>query len=598
VKPSKTIRIAFLGASTTINHPNFPFSYPERVVYWLNRFAQANHFDVRFEVLNSGREGLTSQDVTAIVRDELLPLDPDLAVYYEGANEFLWVLDLISPHIPARKQVDPQETTMIHKVPELIRSHSAVGNLLDQALTGFGNLGEPPKPAYQLNWPGKVNESDPAVDGENLPAAMLTIVKDLDSIRASMSSIGGQFALCSFVWMVKDGMRLSPRHRYIYEHLNTVLWPLRYRDIRRLADFQNRVFRLYAADRRVPFLDVAARMPMDPQLYVDSIHMTDAGERTKAWIAFQQLVPLLRPQIENGSLPRHREHLPSPPALVTSTMRNQCEVAPTGRLYPVDSAVSLDAIDTTGGGASLTSRPPFVVTTALQQWTHAASLPLNAPPGLHRPVYLLLRGRVLSGQIGYVVEDANGETQVHKSVGPTAAAADIYVPVPSPDTAKSVVIQNDAERTAYRLEIERVFLLASSPTPPEELIRKIDLRQVRAESGALETQGDKLQVTTRDAQWGYAARVSLGLRPDSGAGLRVHVWLRTIEGKTGVGIVNDSGQVFLVTRTIRPAPRTVEIVLPIPSPPIIGDLIVRNDAAGVASKAVIERIEIKRAGLP
>jgi hypothetical protein len=48
-KPAKTVRIAFLGASTTVGFHGFAFSYGERVVHWLNRFAEANHYDVRFD---------------------------------------------------------------------------------------------------------------------------------------------------------------------------------------------------------------------------------------------------------------------------------------------------------------------------------------------------------------------------------------------------------------------------------------------------------------------------------------------------------------------------------------------------------------------
>jgi hypothetical protein len=62
-KPARTIRIAFLGASTTVGFHPFPFSYPEYVEHWLNRFAEANRYDVRFEALNGGREGVNSNDI-------------------------------------------------------------------------------------------------------------------------------------------------------------------------------------------------------------------------------------------------------------------------------------------------------------------------------------------------------------------------------------------------------------------------------------------------------------------------------------------------------------------------------------------------------
>ena len=45
-------------------------------------------FDVRFDGINAGRNGLGSSDIAAIVRGEILPAEPDLVVYYEGSNQF------------------------------------------------------------------------------------------------------------------------------------------------------------------------------------------------------------------------------------------------------------------------------------------------------------------------------------------------------------------------------------------------------------------------------------------------------------------------------------------------------------------------------
>jgi hypothetical protein len=41
-KPAGTIRIAFVGASTTVGLFDLPFSYPEYVVHWLNLWAERN----------------------------------------------------------------------------------------------------------------------------------------------------------------------------------------------------------------------------------------------------------------------------------------------------------------------------------------------------------------------------------------------------------------------------------------------------------------------------------------------------------------------------------------------------------------------------
>jgi hypothetical protein len=111
--------------------------------------------------------------------------------------------------------------------------------------------------------------------------------------------------MTTFNWFAYDGMVLDPaRHRNLYGYLNRVYWPISYANIRRAADFQNRVFKDWAADQRVPLIDVARLMPQEPDLYDDAIHNTYTGTRVRAWIIFEALVPLLERDIEAGLLPR------------------------------------------------------------------------------------------------------------------------------------------------------------------------------------------------------------------------------------------------------------------------------------------------------
>jgi hypothetical protein len=470
VKPPKTVRIAFVGASTTVNNHNFPFSYPERVVYWFNRYAEANHFDVRFEVLNAGREGLNSEDMTAIVRYELLPLDPDLAVYYEGANQFPNATRLVWPRIAPRQEIDARDPVVVHKIPELIRTHLATGNLLDLAANRFSSIGEPRKPLYRLRWPGDVDERHPNINSPSLPLELPVIIKDLDSIRSTMSSVGGQLALCSFVWLAKDGLPLSPtRHQYIYKQLNTVLWPLRYADIRRLADFQNRVLRSYAAARNIPFVDVATAMPQEPNLFLDAIHMTDTGERVKAWIVFQQLVPLVRRQLESGQLPRPSQahSLPAFPSLAASEMPAHCGEAPTGKLVRLEGALSIYRRQVASPEASIDNGRPLHLTTPDRQWAYAVTFAINMPSARTGRVFALVRARVIKGQIGIGVLDRRSNSfLIERVVSLSSAMADIYLPVFDPDRADSLIIRNTApDGMRSEILIEDVAVLTSSQFP-------------------------------------------------------------------------------------------------------------------------------------
>ena len=466
-RPPNTVRIAFLGASTTVNNHNYPFSYPEHVVFWLNRFAETNRFDVRFEVLNAGREGINSEDIPPIVRYELLPLDPDLAVYYEGSNQFPAANRLISPSIPPRSNIDPRDPIVAHIVPKLLRAHLASANLLDQALNGFGSAGEPRKPLYRIVWPKSVDERNPNPDSPTLPLQLPVIVRDLDAIRASLAPLGGKLALCSFEWFTPQGIPLSPtRHQYIYQQLNTVLWPLRYADIRRLADFQNRVLRQYAASRKIPFVDVASSLPQDPNLFVDAIHMTDTGERVKAWIVFQQLAPLIRREIESGQLPRPAgsHSVPPPPALEASEMRLQCDQKPSGTIARVEDGLSLYRRSPASSDASIEAERPLKITTPAQRYAYAASFKINMPPALRGRVFVHLRARTVKGQIGVgVLDQSRNYFLIERSVPAAAEMTDIYFPVPSPDRADSLIVRNaDPAGSRSELLIDSLELVTAS----------------------------------------------------------------------------------------------------------------------------------------
>jgi hypothetical protein len=74
--------------------------------------------------------------------------------------------------------------------------------------------------------------------------------------------------------------------------------------MRRLLDFQNRVFRKYASMHDLDFIDLSSQYPRDPRLFEDGVHMTHAGIRLQAWIVFNGLIPALERELASGRLPR------------------------------------------------------------------------------------------------------------------------------------------------------------------------------------------------------------------------------------------------------------------------------------------------------
>ena len=312
-KPPNTIRLAAVGASTTVGGHSYPTSYPEFLQHWLNLWSKDQGFGVDFEVINAGREGLGSSDIAAVVRYELLPMDIDYVIYYEGSNQFdprtmvRYPADVTYGQPPAGlvpnfSNVDSDDKSVLDHLSE----YSAVAARARTIVEQFSYTGhEPPKPDQTFHLPQRVDELRPNRRRLNNVLTLTRILDDLDEIKQDLDTHDTKMVMTTFDWFVYDGMVLDPvRHRNLYGYLNRVYWPISYANMRRTADFQNRVFKKWAAANKVPVIDVARRMPRQPDLYADAIHNSILGTRIRAWINFEALIPLLKKDIEDGRLPR------------------------------------------------------------------------------------------------------------------------------------------------------------------------------------------------------------------------------------------------------------------------------------------------------
>ncbi len=294
-KPPGRIRIAFVGASTTVDAHGDPFSYPEYIGRWLREWAATRHPSVSFDIANAGREGILSNSIAAVVRDELLPVRPDLVVYYEGTNQF-WPADFTPrPVVRALRALAPAVT---------LTRYSALAVRWRERLERPGTGQEPHKPAIAVAWPTDLDEFDPPLTDPRLPVQLPTILKDLDRIRHDLAAVDATLMPSSFVWLVEPDLAMKPdRDALILRELNDRYWPFSYAHIRRFVDFENRVFRKYARTYALPFNDLDAEYPRDPRLFVDTVHMTPAGVKLKAWIVFQHVVAAIEPQLRAHRLP-------------------------------------------------------------------------------------------------------------------------------------------------------------------------------------------------------------------------------------------------------------------------------------------------------
>ena len=238
-KPDRTIRIAFLGASTTISGHS-GHSYSNYINHWLNLWARENSHDLRFEVINTGHETYRSMDTTAVVEKELIPLEPDIAVYYEGANQFRVKKDIIG--VPWAYLPGPVDEVLdsigVYKVSALLRLVRRVLPLFLDSGTLSDGLIEPGKPSYIFVWPEGLDRNNPDISRPDLPLHLPVILQDLKTIQSQLEKNDAELVMSSFIWMVFDDMVVDPvTGKPFFRYTNQQLWPLTYKDARKLADF-------------------------------------------------------------------------------------------------------------------------------------------------------------------------------------------------------------------------------------------------------------------------------------------------------------------------------------------------------------------------
>jgi hypothetical protein len=399
-KPSDVIRIAFLGSSATSTVHNYPFSYPELVEFWLNRWAMAAKLGVRFEAINAGREGIGSEDIAKIFVDEVIPLRPDLLVYYEGGNQF--DLNAITSRAAPFRLAEKIKPGYVDRAYAWLGASSAIWRRIAGKVPG-GALREGTRLPYTLNWPVDVDERTPDLDSPDLPLHLPVILKDLDIIRTAAHAAGGELILSSFKWLVSDKLVLDPaRHSVFHDALEKYPW--HYSDMRRMADFQNRVFERYAKHNGVDFLDVDRLMPSDPDLFFDPVHKTYPGEKTHAWVVVNHLIPLLRKRLASDSLPKKPAPSEHPMwgdkvarmTLASVPAKEICREGNPGRAVALKDVTAVYRLTEVELGDVLTIR------TGSERWIYAVEAAIPIPPSQSAErISVSIDYEVLSGQVGF-----------------------------------------------------------------------------------------------------------------------------------------------------------------------------------------------------
>jgi lysophospholipase L1-like esterase len=282
-KPPRTIRIAALGASTT-----FCAEVSSDDAVWPHRLQEAlqrSHPDVTIQVINAGVPGYLASDSLKNLQLRVLPLDPDLVIYYEANNDLAFDTRTL-----ARAQ---------HLIPEssesgwsrMLARHSLLFDLVQKNLRI--------SIAQRTNLVGKLDRLPP-----NLPDRF---VGQLDKFHRELENRGIPMVMSTFFVKYR---RNQPADVQMH-NASGVFYYMPWMTLDTLLDgidMYNDAIVEYARSHGVVVIDDRDSIPGDDRYFADWIHFADAGaaamgERVGRFIEDHDLLrPLLNKANHDGEL--------------------------------------------------------------------------------------------------------------------------------------------------------------------------------------------------------------------------------------------------------------------------------------------------------
>jgi lysophospholipase L1-like esterase len=251
------LRIVCLGASTTEGQGPETDSYPrilERVL--------RNRYGRRIEVINAGHSGYNAEDIVALFKRRIRPLHPDIALFYEAAN------NIQVPNFIARQTPHG----ILRRVHDFFYRNSAIFVMLSDQ---FGwRKTTPSRRNYRLDLSSKPGKASPDAFEEHL-----------EELARTVRESGAELVMSSFVTLAHEGLRIryEDNRSQFNDLYNGIYVPLVPGDIARVYDHFNDRIRKVAGKYRLQFVDVAKTFPRDPRYFpFDIIHLTPAGNRILA----------------------------------------------------------------------------------------------------------------------------------------------------------------------------------------------------------------------------------------------------------------------------------------------------------------------------
>jgi lysophospholipase L1-like esterase len=265
-KPPHTVRIAALGASTTFcaevsdNHKTWPHRLQEKL-------AEA-YPEVKFEVINTAVGGYTAAENRRNLTHRVLPLDPDLAIYYEGNNE----ITKDTRQLALARGLLPSGNAQ--SVARTISSYSLLFDLTYKNLTILA---------------GRRKATTAAQTIDAVPADLPNhFIAQLDEMRRTLAARGTPLVLSTFIVKFR---RNQPREMQA-ANADVEFYYMPWMSIDGMLDamdIYNQAILEYAARNGLPVVDDREAVPPDAEHFSDAMHFVDKGAEAMADRFFRYL---------------------------------------------------------------------------------------------------------------------------------------------------------------------------------------------------------------------------------------------------------------------------------------------------------------------
>jgi lysophospholipase L1-like esterase len=251
-KPSGTIRIAVLGASTTFNaevssnHATWPHRLQEKL--------RTAHPGLHVEVINAAVGGYVAIDNLKSLRHRVLPLRPDLVIYYEANNEI--VKD-------TRELAKLRGLTTGEQRSSIVAGVTRYSLLADLAHKNLAIL-----TAGRGRASGTLDELPP-----DLPSGF---IRQLDAMRQELNRADVPFMLSTFIVKYRRGQDRETQIRNADVAFFYMPW-MSIDGMLQAMDLYNQAILEYAAKHDLPVVDDRDAIPPDAEHFTDCMHLADRG---------------------------------------------------------------------------------------------------------------------------------------------------------------------------------------------------------------------------------------------------------------------------------------------------------------------------------